>query len=323
MPLLTRIPFSAAALPPLDPGQPAWPGELVDVGGVGLHVRSSPGPTTGGGTAVFVHGLGGSSMNWTDLAGQLSGWLRGYAVDLPGFGRSTPPRDFPYTLESHAAVLAEFVERAVAHGGPVHLFGNSLGGAVSILLAAERPDLVASLTLISPAVPDLRLDPRRVSDVRLPLALLPVIGGPLRRQLAEMTAEERIERMLRLCFYDPAGQTLRRMPEYVDEYEWRREMPWAGPALGGSAVSLLRTWLEAGSRSMWHLLPQIPVPSLVVWGAADRLVTVRKAPRTAALLPRGRLLVLPRTGHVAQMERPRSVARAVLGMLDAIDSGEW
>jgi len=51
-----------------------------------------------------------------------------------------------------------------------------------------------------------------------------------------------------------------------------------------------------------------------VWGAQDRLVTVRKALRTARSLPRGRLLVLPRTGHVAQMERPVTVARAVLGM---------
>jgi pimeloyl-ACP methyl ester carboxylesterase len=60
-----------------------------------------------------------------------------------------------------------------------------------------------------------------------------------------------------------------------------------------------------------------------VWGAKDRLVTVRKSPRTAQLLQHGRLLVLPNTGHVAQMERPATVARAVLGMWEYAADGRW
>lgn len=321
---LTRVPLSDAPLPPVDAGQPPWPSRLVEVGGLALNVRSAPGPAVGGDTAVYLHGLGGSSMNWTDLSNQLSTRMCGLALDLPGFGRSRPPRSFPFTLEAHAEVAGEFVRKVVdERGSPVHLFGNSLGGAIAILVAAAQPELVASLTLISPAVPDLRPDPRRVSDVRVPLALLPWVGPHWRRQLAEMPAEERVTRMLRLCFFDPDGPVTRRLPEYIDEYEARRQMPWAAPAMGSSAVSLLRTWFEAGARSLWQVLPRVPVPSLVIWGADDRLVTVRKGPRTAALLPRGRLLVLPRTGHVAQMERPQSVARAVLGMLDAINAGEW
>ena len=60
-----------------------------------------------------------------------------------------------------------------------------------------------------------------------------------------------------------------------------------------------------------------------MWGSEDRVLGIRKAPRTARDLPRGRLLVLPRTGHVAQMERPRMLARAVLGMLDEVDAHRW
>ena len=75
--------------------------------------------------------------------------------------------------------------------------------------------------------------------------------------------------------------------------------------------------------SLWTLAPRVSVPSLVVWGAEDRVVSVRKAPRIAELLPRGRLLVLPRTGHCAQMERPVSVAKAVLGMWEAVAAGLW
>jgi pimeloyl-ACP methyl ester carboxylesterase len=98
---------------------------------------------------------------------------------------------------------------------------------------------------------------------------------------------------------------------------------WANPALARSTFGLFRTWLVPRSRSMWTLAPRITAPTLVVWGAADKLVTVRKAPRTARLIPRARLLVLPRTGHVAQMERPGTVARAVLGMWEQVAAGNW
>ena len=57
-------------------------------------------------------------------------------------------------------------------------------------------------------------------------------------------------------------------------------------------------------------------PTLVVWGDRDRLVSPRLAARTAAAMPRARLLMLPGVGHVAQIEAPETVARAVAGMWD-------
>jgi pimeloyl-ACP methyl ester carboxylesterase len=67
----------------------------------------------------------------------------------------------------------------------------------------------------------------------------------------------------------------------------------------------------------------VTAPTLVVWGDKDRLVSPRLAARTAATLPRGRLLMLPDAGHVPQIERPVSVARAVLGMWRAVETGRW
>ena len=67
----------------------------------------------------------------------------------------------------------------------MHLLGNSLGGAVALGVAARRPELVRTLTLVSPAMPDRRPDPRRMADVRLALALLPGrIGQRARAGLA-------------------------------------------------------------------------------------------------------------------------------------------
>ncbi|WP_447008880.1 alpha/beta fold hydrolase [Saccharothrix sp. DSM 118769] len=318
-PAITHVPLSSSPLPPLDTTIGPWPGDYAEVAGHRVHVRHTPGGA--GEKAVYVHGLGGSSTNWTDLAAQLSGHVEGHALDLPGFGRSEPIHGYDFRMPTHADVVIGYLDSL--GGGPVHLLGNSMGGAITLMVAAKRPDLVKTLTLVSPAVPDLRLSLRRVSDRRLPLAFLPVVGARVRAQLATVTPEERTRQMLRLCFADPDLVPANRIAQSQEEYDERSAQAWAGNALNASTIDLIRTWLVPRSRSMWLLPPRITAPTLVVWGTEDRLVSVRKAPRVARLLPRGRLLVLPRTGHVAQMERPASVARGVLGMWESVERGEW
>lgn len=318
-PPLTQVPLSTTPLPPLDTSIPPWPGDYVESGGLRLHVRRTPGPDAP--TAVYVHGLGGSATNWTDLAAQLSGIAPGFAVDLPGFGRSEPPRDYDFALTTQAATVTAYLRQL--GNGPVHLIGNSMGGAISMLIAAEHPELVRTLTLISPAVPDLRPLLSRLSDPRLPLAFLPVVGPQFRRQLAMLTPMERAEQLLRLCYADSSTVPEHRKAEAAEEFAERAGLAWASTALERSTIGLFRAWLVPPSRSLWMVAPRVRVPTLVVWGTEDKLVTVRKAPRTAESLPRGRLLVLPRTGHVAQMERPVTVARAMLGMWESAVTDAW
>lgn len=320
-PPITHVPLSDVVLPPVDMSIAPWPGADETSGGVTLHVRRTPGPEDADTTAVYVHGLGGSATNWTDLAGQLATRVPGVAVDLPGFGRTQPPRQFDYSIPAHADTVARFVRGLDA--GPVHLFGNSMGGAIAMLVASRHPELVRTLTLVSPAMPDLRPSFSRMSDPRLTVAYLPVIGPPVRRRMAAEDVDLRVMRLLSLCFAEPDRIPETRRREAALEFQERERLVWSNLALARSTVGLFRTWLAPRSRSLWSIAPTISVPTLVVWGAKDRLVTVRKAPRTAQLLPRGRLLVLPNAGHVAQMERPGTVARAVLGMWERSAAGEW
>ena len=319
-PQLTRVPFATVALPPVPDAMQPWPGRELEVDGITLHVRETPGPADAP-TALYVHGLGGAATNWTELAGQLAGLVRGIAVDLPGFGRSKPAAGTDFSLPAQAEVVRKLILQL--DRGPVHLFGNSMGGAISMMLAAAHPELVRTLTLVSPAMPDLRPDVRRLGDPRFALALIPVVGKPMRESVAKMTAKQRAQQLLGLCFAEPTKVSDARIDMAIAEYAERTQMPWAGPALSASTLALFRAWCAAGAQSLWSVARRVRVPSLVVWGSQDRLVTVRKAPRTAELLARGRLLVLPRTGHVAQMERPATVARATLGMWDAVAAGTW
>src|SRR5437764_10492213 len=156
-----------------------WPGRSVLVDGAVTYVRETPATTGTAEPALYVHGLGGSSANWTDLAGLLAHRLDGQAIDLPGFGRSDPARS--YSIPAVAQRVIRWIEHSGR--GPVHLFGNSLGGAVVVRVAGVRPGLVRTLTLISPAMRF--LDPRRPAHRRMiPLLWVPRGHRPAPRRPA-------------------------------------------------------------------------------------------------------------------------------------------
>ncbi|HEY0814160.1 MAG TPA: alpha/beta hydrolase [Pseudonocardia sp.] len=316
-PVLTAPPLAdPATLPPLDPHAAPWPGREITAGGVTLHVRETVGAADA--EAVYVHGLSGSATNWTDLAGLLAPRAAGMAVDLPGFGLTRPLPAPDYSPVGHAEALTSFL---AGRGRPVHLLGNSLGGAIAVLVAARRPDLVRSLTLVSPAMPDRRPDPRRVSDPRMFVAMLPGPAGRRAREvMAAVTNRERVENVVKLCFGDPSVATERRLAEQTAEFDARTLQPWAGDAFERTAKAMLRSWWRG--ESLWAVAAQVTAPTLVIWGDRDRLVAPRLAFRTTKVVG-GKLLMLPGVGHVAQIEAPDAVAAGVAGMWDAVAEGRW
>jgi pimeloyl-ACP methyl ester carboxylesterase len=317
--LLPRVAPLADAdeLPVPDPHRPPWPGRQVMSGGVTLHVRETPGPADQC-PVVYVHGLSGSATNWTDLAAQLAPHAPGTAVDLPGFGLSRPLMGGRYSLNAHADAVLCFL---AGQGGQVHLVGNSLGGTVALMLAARRPELVRTLTLLAPAMPDRRPDPRRVSDPRAVAELLPWVRRRSGRRRAPSTPRQRVEQMIALCFGDPTLALEHRITEAAEEAVERAHQPWAREALVQTTLGMFAGWF--GGARLWSVAAGVTTPTLVVWGGRDRLVSPKLAVRTTRTLPAGRLLALPHVGHIPQIEQPVTVARAVLGMWRAVELGHW
>lgn len=266
--------------------------------------------------AVYVHGMGGASTNWTDLMALLRDRLDGVALDLPGFGHSPPRDDGDFTPFGHARSVIALIEAEFR--APVHLLGNSLGGTVALRVAADRPDLVRSLTLISPALPDLRL--RRFTAGFVPLAA-PVVGERIARALSTMDPVRRARQIIALCFADPTILPPEVFADGVAEIVRRRRLPYADDALLATLRGLVVDYLTAGQRSPWQQLPAVSAPALVIAGGRDRLVHPRVVARAAREIPEARLLVLPSAGHVGQMEHPELVARAVRELLDASGAG--
>ena len=291
---------------------PHWPGRLVDLGHQQVYVRSAPGPE-GAEPALFVHGLEGSSRNWTDLMDLLRSRLACDAVDLPGFGESPPRPDGRYSIAALAqAVVALIRERR----GPVHLVGNSLGGAVCVKVAAARPELVRTLSLISPALPDLR---PRLDLVRFPVIGLPRVGPRLIRQYqATQPPERRVAAVIATCFSNPGLYPQARFAAEVAELNRRDSLEYAAAALVGSARALTAEFLRRGRHSPWRDAAHVTAPTLVIYGQHDRLVDPRAAGRAAHVFPDARIVVLPRTGHVAQMERPGLVAAEIGILLESV-----
>jgi pimeloyl-ACP methyl ester carboxylesterase len=168
-------------------------------------------------------------------------------------------------------------------------------------------------------MPDRRPDPRRVSDPRLILALLPVVGERARAELAAMSTRERVESVIALCLGDPRTVPEHRLAEAIAEAEARGRLEWAREAANRTALAMLSSWFR---RDLWANAARVQAPTLVIWGARDRLISPRLATRTARAL-RAQLLVLPGVGHIAQLEAPELVARAVAGMWDAVAAGSW
>src|SRR5699024_1244217 len=123
--VVETAPLSEDALGSLDPLVATWPAAAQPLAGGRLNVRYAGDGSPPG--AVYVHGLGGSATNWTDLQALLAPVVPGAAIDLPGFGFSAPAPGFGFTLAEHARVLEQYI--AGSTNAPIHLVGNSMGRA--------------------------------------------------------------------------------------------------------------------------------------------------------------------------------------------------
>ncbi|MFD8391626.1 alpha/beta fold hydrolase [Streptomyces sp. NPDC059680] len=296
---------AASVLPRVAPVRVGEGERLRSVGlpGVTLSIRSRPPAREGLPPALYVHGLGGSSQNWSALMAELDGVVDGEAVDLPGFGDSPPPDDGNYSVTGHARAVIRYLD--AAGRGPVHLFGNSLGGAVTTRVAAVRPDLVRTLTLVSPALPELR-----IQRTAAPTALLgvPGVAALFTRLTREWTAEQRVRGVLALCYGDPGRVSPEAFQHAVEELERRLQLPYFWDAMARSARGIVNAYTLGGQHGLWRQAERVLAPTLLIYGGRDQLVGFRMARRAARAFRDSRLLSLPDAGHVAMMEYPDVVA---------------
>ena len=234
---------------------------------------------------VFVHGLGGAAINWTLLAPGLAKRRRVLVPDLPGHGGSAPPpRDAD--LRTYARLLAGLLERQAA--APAVVVGHSMGGLVAMRLATSRPDLVRALVLFETAgIRSLS----RSTMVFLGLSGLVRPAKKVARLRHRVAATPRLRRLV-FGYWGAADPTL--MPAEA-------VLGWLeGAAEATDTATAGRALLRDDPR---FDLDAVVCPTLVVWGARDRLLPVADGFEFARRL-RAPIRVVPGAGHLVIGERP-------------------
>jgi pimeloyl-ACP methyl ester carboxylesterase len=252
-------------------------------------------------TYVLVHGLGGSHLNWIQVAGGLSGSGRVLALDLPGFGWS-PLAGRHAGLMDQRRVVSRFIE--ALGSGEVILGGNSMGGAIAILQAAVEPATIRRLILTASVFPWARGGwPHPAVVGAFAMYDTPGVGE---RFVGARVRRVDAERVVRLAFWLTTVDPRRIPPEIVRmnvDLIRERRSDLDGPR---AYVEAARSLLRLGRRPdvAARALDGICCPVLVLHGRRDRLVPVSFAEATLARYPAWRGRILPDLGHVPQMEDP-------------------
>ncbi len=260
---------------------------------------------------VFVHGLGGSHLNWCLIGPHLG--RRTVALDLHGFGL-TPGAGGTATVQRNARLLDQFVREVT--GTPVILAGNSMGGLISLIQTAAAPDTVRGLVLIDPALPPPRQAPDRRIAGQFLLYALPGLGELYLRTMLSRPPELAVQRVVELCFADPSRVDPAMLTASIALATHRQG---AGTRARDSAFlaasrSLMR--VVGLRRRYWEMTAAVRVPVLLIGGEEDRLVPAASMRQAADRHPHWETVMLPGVGHTPQLEVPEHIAGTLRDWLD-------
>jgi pimeloyl-ACP methyl ester carboxylesterase len=255
------------------------PDDMHEVAGIKLHVRDS-GPSNAP-AVIFLHGFGASLHTWEPWASTLSRDMRVIRLDLPGSGLSSPDPSGNYTDARTLEVLLALMNRLEVARASVA--GNSIGGRIAWTFAAQHPERIDKLVLISPdgfASPGFEYGekPEVPATVKLMRYVLP---KPLLRM------------SLAPAYANPAVLT--------DELSTRYHDLMLGP---GSRDALIARMAQTVLVDPVPLLKKITAPTLLLWGEQDALIPFGNAADYLKAIARVTLVCLPGIGHLPHEEAP-------------------
>jgi pimeloyl-ACP methyl ester carboxylesterase len=239
---------------------------------------------------VLLHGLLDSSAGWTDLASASTRPC--LAIDLPGFGDSSPP------IRPRVSAYADHVVEVLPLLGvrSCTLVGHSLGGGIATVVAERMRGAIASLVLSAP-----------VGFGRVPLAELGAL--PLVRELAGWVLPHVLSRPPLLGPIYASFVTSGAPPSQ----ELRERLAADARRLGPEVRAGVEAVAAAGrSTHAFHRRPvQYDGPVTVIWGDRDAVVPPSHAGAVTRALPQARVHLLAGMGHHPQRERPHDLAALV------------
>jgi pimeloyl-ACP methyl ester carboxylesterase len=249
----------------------------------------------GGGPAVLlVHGWLSSSRVWDQLAGRLAQRFTVYTLDLSGFGESDKPLS-GYGVRNGSRLLYAFC----AHFGLTHanVIGHDLGGAMAVKLAADHPDVVGRLVVVSAPADEDQID----VPTMLWLATLPVVG-PIFYTLG------RLARPVRRMWMRPFVADSDDLTEEVVDDAGR-----STPAAVSKSLSIARREISRGRLARQARIIKIPI--LVVAGEEDQIVDPQSVGVWAGGVDKAEICLIDECGHLPMIERTAEFNAQMLAFL--------
>lgn len=236
---------------------------------------------------LLLHGFGADLNTWMFTQPALAEGRRVIALDLPGHGGST--KELPL---ADAESLATIIGHAAGALGVerLHLVGHSMGGGIAISFALQRPERVATLTLIASA------------------SLGPEINAAFIDGFIRASRRRDAVEVLGLLVHDPAlvGRT---MVEDVLRYKRLDGVP-------ATLTTIAEEWFPHGRQraGRGEEVAALKLPVLIIWGREDRIIPIAHAQALAARLP---VHILEQTGHLPHMERAGEVNRLLKRLIES------
>ena len=266
------------------------PGDIVEILGTHLHVRDSGAKTSP--AIILLHGFGSSLQTWDAWASVLQNDYRVVRFDLPGSGLSEPDPTGDYTDARTLALIGALMDRLQIDQASV--IGNSIGGRIAWKFAAEYPQRVRKLVLISPdgfasagfGYGDKHTVPASIKLMRyfLPKTLV-------RQSIAS-------------AYGNPSALT----EETLDRYYDLMRAP-------GVRQAMIERMEQTVLLDPEPLLRKISAPTLLVWGEKDALIPFGNADDYLRDIRDARLVSFPELGHVPQEEAPALSVQPVRSFL--------
>jgi pimeloyl-ACP methyl ester carboxylesterase len=223
-------------------------------------------------TAVILQGWGTSAGLYRDLAAHLGQRMRVFVPELPGFGETPEPPE-AWDAEAYAAFTLELLEALGIR--ETHLIGHSNGGRIMLVLASR---------------------PREVK-----------LGKLVFLDAAGVVPKPTAKKKLRAALYKTGRFFLSPFPKALEAWRQKR-----GSADYRAASPLMRqTLVKLVNRDLTELMPQIPNPSLLIWGEMDTDTPLWMGKVFEERIPDAGLVTVPGAGHYAYLEQPGFVFRVL------------
>ncbi len=232
---------------------------------------------------LMIHGFGGAYTNFSKLANIMKNDYRVIRIDLPGFGLSDFPEVTPNEnyLQGYRDYLSFILD--TLHLDSVYVIGNSMGGAMTWVLAVDHPDRVKKIVLLNSA----GYDSEEVAG-KLAMFKFKSVRGVFEKGMPMFLSWQGI----RKAYYKD---------EQIEDSMVIRNNKFTNRE--GNIRHMLNLALSSQFPDT-ALIQQVTVPTLIVWGKEDEIIPVEHAERFHRDIKGSQLVVLDQCGHCPMMEEP-------------------